>query len=285
MVNKPGMVRPTGRGHNALGSPDLLAAEEEQALAWQMRQGGTIGEAARTRLIEENLRLVGAIARRYINAGLKAGMEYDDLEQEGRLGLIRAVDKFDPARGCKFSTMAVWWIRQAITRALDERQGAAHIPVYCLAEFRQLQHAEQSLLQQLHRQPSVAELAKAVELGIDVVESLCNLHLVLDSSSLDECLNDEDPEWTLGTLLEDPNASIEDQVLTSMSKAELVEALESTLNPRERRILELRYGLAGRKHTLLEIGKKFNLTRQRIRQIEAGALRKLRQSPMAQMLA
>lgn len=254
--------------------PALLSHEQEKALASQMRQGGEIGAAARTRFIEANLRLVHKVARHYTRIGDEHGLEYDDLVQEGQIGLIHAVDKFEPERGLKFSTVAVWWVRQAILRALDNHQSAIHIPVFRLAELRHLQRAEQLLLQQFHREPTVAELAETAEMTVEVVEVLRDLHLDLDS--LDEPLSDDGGAFNLGALLADPNEATEEQALANVSKAALLEALQNVLNPRERRVVELRYGLlTGKEHTLLEVGKKLNVTRERIRQIEGKALRKL----------
>lgn len=263
-----------------------LSASEEQALARQIREGGAIGDAARDRFIEANLRLVYKIAHHYVAIGEEYGLEYDDLVQEGRIGLIRAVDKFDPARGLKFSTMATWWIRQAITRALDAQQGAMHIPVYLLEELCRMNRAEQVLLQQLHRQPLVTELADATGIAAEVVETLLGLHQMLDPSSLDQPLSDDDPEWTLGSYLADRDrTTVEEQALENVVRATLRNILQDTLSPREYDILALRFGLTGREHTLLEIGHALNVTGERVRQIEANALRKLQQPSVQALLA
>ena len=256
--------------------PALLTTEQEQALAYQIRQGGAVGEAARARFIEANLRLVYKIARRYTTVGNEHGLEYDDLVQEGRIGLIRAVGKFDPERGLKFSTMGTWWIRQAITRALNDQQSTVHIPVYRLGEMRRLHRTEQRLLQDLHRQPSIEELAEAAEMTTELVETLRDLRQVLDLSSLDESLTGEDGELPLGSTLVDPDEATEEQAVANASSAVLLATLEDVLNPRERQILKLRYGFGGREYTLEEIGQKLKITRERVRQIEERALRKLR---------
>ncbi len=264
----------------------LLSREEEVALAYQIRAGGAIGEAARTRFIEANLRLVYKIARRYTNVGNEHGLEYDDLVQEGRIGLIRAVEKFEPERGYKFSTMATWWIRQAITRALDDQQSAVRVPVYRLGEMRRLGRAEQRLLQQLGRKPSVAELAEAAEMTAELVETLQDLRRTLDLSALDESLTGDDEELTLGSTLADPDEETEAQAVEHASNAVLRETLQGVLTLRERQVVEWRFGIrGGREHKLEEIGKKLGITRERVRQIEAKALRKLRRPDVARTLS
>ncbi len=265
--------------------PGLLSREQEAALAYQIRAGGAVGEAARDRFIKANLRLVYKIARRFQAAGSERGMEYEDLVQEGRIGLIRAVGKFEPERGLKFSTMATWWIRQAITRALDDQQSAVHIPVYRLGELRKMRRVEQQLQQDLHRQPNDDELAEAAEMTVELIETLRDLRGVLDLRSLDESLSDQEEELTLGSLLADPDEETEERALASASSAALLATLEDVLTARERQILKLRYGFSGREHTLEEIGRKLKITRERVRQIEAKALRKLRQPQVARTLS
>jgi RNA polymerase primary sigma factor len=236
-------------------------------------------------MIEANLRLVYKIARRYTYAGNEHGLEYDDLAQEGRIGLIRAVEKFEPERNLKFSTMATWWIRQAVTRALDDQQSTVHVPVYRQGELRRLGRVEQRLLQDLQRQPSVEELAEAAEMTVELVEALRELRRGLDVGSLDESLLDSGDEGlTLGSLLADPAEETEEQALAKASSTVLLETLQDVLSPRERRVLELRFGFIGHEHTLEEIGNKLQVTRERIRQIEAKALRKLRRPSVARTL-
>jgi RNA polymerase primary sigma factor len=263
-------------------SSALLSADEEKLLARQMREGGTIGEAARTRFIEANLLLVYKIARRYIRVGREYGLEYDDLVQEGWIGLIRAVDKFDPERGYKFSTMATWWIRQAITRALQEHWSPVHIPVRLQEKYQKLLRLAQQLTQQLNRRPSDEELAEATGWTVELVQKVSDLHLVLDLRSLDESLSEEEG-LSLGALLADPDDT-ETTVLANMASGTLLDSLEQVLEPRERRVLELRYGFADHEHTLLEIGTKLNVSCERIRQIEANALQKLRDPRVVQAL-
>lgn len=266
-------------------APGLLSREQEATLAYQIRQGGAIGEAARTCFIEANLGWVYKIARRYVRTGNEHGLEYDDLVQEGRIGLMRAVDKFEPERGNKFSTMATWWIRQAITRALDDQQSAVHIPAYQLTRLRRMHRIEQQLQQKLGRQPLVSELAEAAEMTVELVETLQDVRRIRDLRSLDEALSDEDERLTLGSTLADEDDDTEGRALASASNDALLETLQDVLSPRERRVLDLRYGFTGREHTLDEIGKKLKVTRERIRQIEERALRKLRQPKVAHTLS
>lgn len=264
--------------------PGLLSREQEAALAHQIRAGGAGGEAARTRFIEANLRLVYAIAHRFLSAGRERGMEYEDLVQEGRIGLIRAVDKFEPERGYKFSTYATWWIRQAIMRALDAQLSAVHIPVYRIGELRCLRRAEQQLLQTLHRQPSNEELARAADMTVERIETLRELRKVMDLRSLDEPLTEQEEGLTLGSLLADPASSSEEQALADASRSALFATLAGVLTAREQAILTWRYGLDGPEHTLEEIARKLNITRERVRQIEARALGKLRQPQVVRTL-
>ncbi len=259
--------------------PGLLSREQEQALAYQIRQGGAIGEAARDRFIETNLRLGFKIARRYLHLGEQYGLEYDDIVQEGRIGLIRAVDKFDPGRGYKFSTMATWWIRQAITRALTEYRSSVHVPVHLQDKYRKLQR----LAQEWDRQPSAEALAQSTGWTVDCARELLKLHLALDVRSLDEPLAD-DTEMTHGSLVADPS-DMEEQALTNVSSDALRETLQEVLSARELQILELRFGLTGREHTLEETGAKLKVTRERIRQVEAKALHKLRNPRVARILS
>ncbi len=256
--------------------PGSLSREQEQALAYQIRQGGAIGETARTRFIEANRGLVYKVAARYASAGKERGIDYDDLVQEGSIGLMRAVSKFKPELGYKFSTMAIWWIRQAITRALDDQQSAIRIPVQRLGALRRMLRVEQSLLQDLQRQPSDTELAQATGMTLELIGILRSLRGVFDLRSLDEALTDREEAQTLGLLLADPDEETEAQAVANASSALLLETLADVLNPRERQILTLRYGFAGREHTLEEVGRKLQITRERVRQIEERAMRKLR---------
>ena len=267
------------------GEQDLLTADQEKELASQIRQGGTVGEGARARLIEANLRLVYKLARRYAKVGLKAGLDYEDLVQEGRVGLIVAVDKFDPARGFKLSTYATWWIRQTIHRGLQDYQYSVHIPVHMQEKYWQLRRKEQFLSVQWSRQPSDEELAEAMGWTVGRVQNVLRLERMMDLSSLDESLGDDSNSLSLGSLLADPDDDTEEQALETVSNASLLRSLK-ILDEREQRVLELRYGfVGGREHTLEEIGRMFKVTRERIRQIEARALRKLRQSGLARSVS
>lgn len=263
----------------------LLTAEQEQALAYQIREGGAIGEAAWTRFIEANKGLVYKAARRFLVPGEERGMEYDDLVQEGMIGLIRAIEKFEPERKLKFSTMATWWIRQAITRALDDQQSAIHIPVYKLGELRRMRRVEQQLQQALCRQPSDEELAEAANMTVERIVSLRGLRGVLTPSSLEEVIVGESDPVRLGDALVDPSEDTEEQALANASSSALFARLQKILDPRERQILAWRYGFAGREYTLEEIGRKLKVSRERVRQIEERALGKLRRPRVAKVLS
>lgn len=256
--------------------PGLLSREQEQALAYQIRLGGEIGEAARTRFIEANVRLVYQIAHRLTPVGSARGMAPDDLVQEGMIGLMRAVQKFEPERGYRFSTMATWWIRQAMVRALGDHHSAVRIPVYRQAELRKMSRVEQQLQQELFRQPSAVELAQAAEMPIELIERLQDLRRVTELRSLDEPLADQEEDLTLGSLLADPDEGPEGQAIKNASRAMVLETLEEVLTARERCVLKLRFGFEGREHTLEEISSKLKVTREGVRQIEMRALRKAR---------
>jgi RNA polymerase primary sigma factor len=267
--------------------PGLLSREQEAALAYQIRAGGAVGEAARAHFIERNQRLVYKVARRFLAAGEERGMTYDDLMQEGMIGLIRAVEKFDPGRGLKFSTMATWWIRQAITRALDQ-QSAVHIPAYRLEEIRKMQRAERQLQQTRGRQPSDVELAEAANMTVDVVGTLRRDARMLDLRSLDEPL----AETIGGSGSPLPLAEVlaasddtESAAIANTSSDLLFARLQTVLADRERYVVQLHYGFGCREHTLEEIGRKLKITRERVRQIEERALRKLRQSHIVKLSA
>lgn len=266
--------------------PGVLTREQEVLLARQIRAGGTMGEAARTRFIESNVRLVYQWAKRYLATGAQRGMEYEDLVQEGMLGLIRAVDKFDPERGYKFSTMATWWISQAITRAIDAEASPIHIPVYKLGELRRFQRAERHLEQELQRQPTREELAVAAEMSIALVTDLLNLRRSLQMQSLDEPLAEDDEQLTLGSLLADPVEETAERAVDQASASALRQTMQKLLTEREQCVIELRYGLAdGQARSLEEVGKVLKVTRERARQIEAKALAKLRQPAVARCLS
>ena len=251
-----------------IGRVPLLGPEEEIELARRMMEGD---EDAKQRLSEANLRLVVSIAKRYVGRG----MLFLDLIQEGNLGLMKAVEKFDYTKGFKFSTYATWWIRQAITRAIADQARTIRIPVHMVETIHRQTRVARMLLQELGRDPTPAEIAK--EMGVSE-ERVCEIQKIAqDPVSLETPIGEEEDSH-LGDFLEDETAaSPSDSVAFAMLKEQLLSVLD-TLTPREEKVLRLRYGIDdGRSRTLEEVGKEFNVTRERIRQIEAKALRKLRQ--------
>ena len=250
-----------------IGRVALLTPEEEADLAQRISDGDA---SAKKRLNEANLRLVVSIAKRYVGRGLL----FLDLIQEGNLGLIKAVDKFDANKGYKFSTYATWWIRQAITRAIADQARTIRIPVHMVETIGRLTKAERALVQELGRQPNAEELAKELNMNIDKVREI--MKVAQEPVSLESPVGEEEDSH-LGDFVEDKDIpSPSDVASQTMLKEELNEVLK-TLSDREARVLSLRFGLEdGRTRTLEEVGKEFNVTRERIRQIEAKALRKLR---------
>ncbi len=250
-----------------IGKIPLLSTDEETELAQKMMEGN---ELAKQRLSEANLRLVVSIAKRYVGRG----MHLLDLIQEGNLGLMKAVDKFDYTKGFKFSTYATWWIRQAITRAIADQARTIRIPVHMVETINKVVKVSRQLLQDLGREPSPEEIAN--QMGIPVERVVEIQKIAQDPVSLETPIGEEE-DSNLGTFIEDENAaSPSDVVAFSMLKQQLISILD-TLTPREEKVLRLRYGIDdGRPRTLEEVGKEFNVTRERIRQIEAKALRKLR---------
>ena len=250
-----------------IGRVPLLSAEEEVELAKRMQENDI---AARKRLSEANLRLVVSIAKRYVGRG----MLFLDLIQEGNLGLMKAVEKFDYQKGFKFSTYATWWIRQSITRAIADQARTIRIPVHMVETINRLTRAQRTLLQELGREPLPSELAEKLGFTEERVREIQKI--AQDPVSLETPIGEEEDSH-LGDFIEDEKtATPSDSVAFTMLKEQLLNVLD-TLTPREEKVLRLRYGIDdGKPRTLEEVGKEFNVTRERIRQIEAKALRKLR---------
>ncbi len=250
-----------------IGKVPLLTPEEEIELATRMSQGD---EEAKHRMTEANLRLVVSIAKRYVGRG----MLFLDLIQEGNLGLIKAVEKFDYTKGYKFSTYATWWIRQAITRAIADQARTIRIPVHMVETINKTIRVSRQLLQELGHDPSAEEIAREMDMPVEKVRDI--LKIAQEPVSLETPIGEEEDSH-LGDFIPDEDASEPSEAASFSLLREQLEEVLNTLAPREKKVLELRFGIVdGRTRTLEEVGKEFNVTRERIRQIEAKALRKLR---------
>ena len=259
-----------------IGKIPLLSSEEELALANRVVAGD---KEAKDQMAEANMRLVVSIAKRYVGRGL----DLLDLIQEGNTGLLRAVEKFDPDKGFKFSTYATWWIRQAITRAIADQARTIRIPVHMVETINKLLRTQRRLTQELNREPSNEEIAKAMEIEVDKVEHI--MKIKQDISSLDASIRDDEEDSVLADFIEDEDTVSPEESATGQLLKEQVKDMLSALTEREQKILKLRFGLEdGKSHTLEEVGQEFSVTRERIRQIEAKALAKLRKHRDAKKL-
>ena len=261
-----------------IGKIPLLSADEELALAQRVVAGD---KRAKDKMAEANMRLVVSIAKRYSGRGL----DFLDLIQEGHTGLLRAVEKFDPEKGFKFSTYATWWIRQAITRAIADQARTIRIPVHMVETINKLLRTQRRMTQELNREPTIEELAKELEMEPEKVEYV--IKIKQDISSLDAGVgrDGEDEDSVLGDFIEDEDSATPEESASNQLLKEQVQSVLSALSEREQKIIKMRFGLEnGKSHTLEEVWQEFAVTRERIRQIEAKALAKLRKHKDAKKL-
>lgn len=258
-----------------MGQFSMLSADEEIKLANRIAEGD---QSAKNELVEANLRLVVSLARHYQGCGLS----YQDLIQEGNIGLIKAAEKFDVSKGFRFSTYASWWIKQALSRAIADQSRTIRIPVHMTENINKFKKTERELLNQLNREPKIKEIADAM--GISEKQAKEIQSYIVEPTSLDIQVGDDD-DTTIGSFIEDTHFINPESAYIKESNGDIVNAVLDTLSDREANIIRLRFGIGGKKAmTLEEVGKEYGLTRERIRQIEAKALRKLRHPSRANIL-